>query len=57
MTAPPLKKTLMWLLLIFVLYAIFTSPTSAAAMFGNAWDIIVNGVSNVFRFFDALISR
>lgn len=57
MTAPPLKKTLMWLLLIFVLYAIFTSPTSAAAMFGNAWDIIINGISNVGRFFDALISR
>ncbi len=54
---PPIKKIVLWLLVIFVLYAIFVSPTEAAAMVGNIWDIIANGVKNVARFFDALITR
>ncbi|MBK8731141.1 MAG: hypothetical protein IPM00_18185 [Tetrasphaera sp.] len=54
---PPIKKIVLWLLVIFLLYAIFVSPTEAAAMVGNVWDILANGVTNVARFFDALIKR
>ncbi len=54
---PPVKKIILWLLVIFVLYAIFVSPAEAAAMVGNVWDILANGVKNVAKFFDALIRR
>ena len=53
---PPIKKIVLWLLVIFLLYAILTSPEEAAAIFGAAWNIIVYGVSNVAAFFDNLIS-
>ncbi|WP_370890862.1 hypothetical protein [Janibacter sp. GXQ6167] len=55
MSTPPIKKIVLWLLVIFLLYAIFTNPDSAANMVGSAWDIIENGVQNIFRFFDSLI--
>ena len=45
------------LLVIFLLYAIFTSPTDAANMVGSAWDVITNGVGNIATFFDSLIAR
>jgi hypothetical protein len=54
---PPIKKIVTWLLVIFLLYAIFTSPTDAADMVGSAWDIITNGVGNIGEFFDSLIAR
>ena len=34
---PPVKKIVMWLVVIFLLYAIFTAPTEAADMFQAAW--------------------
>ncbi|WP_200934638.1 hypothetical protein [Nostocoides sp. Soil756] len=52
---PPIKKIVMWLLVIFLLYAILTSPTEAANIFGAAWNVISNGVSNIGKFFDSLI--
>ena len=51
---PPIKKIVLWLLVIFMLYAIFVSPNEAASLVGTVWDILVNGVRNVARFFDAL---
>jgi hypothetical protein len=54
---PPIKKIVLWLLVIFLLYAIFVSPNEAASLVGTVWDIIVNGVKNVAKFFDALLSR
>jgi hypothetical protein len=53
---PPIKKIVMWLVVIFLLYAIFTAPTEAANMFSAAWDFTVNAVSNVAQFFDSLIN-
>ena len=52
---PPVKKIVMWLLVIFLLYAILTSPISAADIFNSVWDIITNGVENIARFFDSLL--
>ena len=52
---PPIKKIVMWLVVVFLLYAILTSPTEAASIFGSAWDVVTNGVANVAAFFDSLI--
>ena len=54
---PPIKKIVMWLVVVFLLYAIFTSPRDAADIFGSAWDVLSNGVRNVASFFDSLIRR
>jgi hypothetical protein len=52
---PPIKKIVMWLVVVFLLYAILTSPADAADIFGSAWDIVVNGVQNSASFFDSLL--
>ncbi len=52
---PPIKKIVMWLVVVFLLYAILTSPNDAADIFGTAWDVVVSGVKNVASFFDNLI--
>ena len=52
---PPIKKIVMWLVVIFLIYAIVTSPQDAADIFGSAWQIVVNGVQNVASFFDSLL--
>jgi hypothetical protein len=54
---PPIKKIVLWLLVIFMLYAILTSPKDSASIVGTAWDVIANGVRNIGRFFDALINK
>lgn len=53
---PPIKKIVLWLVVIFLLYAIFTAPAQAADMFAATWDFTVNAVGNVAEFFDSLIS-
>lgn len=57
MNAPPIKKIVLWLLTIFLLYAILTSPAEAANIVSSAWEVIANGVRNITRFFDSLIAR
>ena len=57
MSMPPVKKIVLWLLVIFLLYAILTSPTEASSIIGSIWDIIKNGVENIFKFFDSLLKR
>ena len=52
---PPIKKIVTWILVIFLLYAILTSPQAAADIVGSAWDIIRDGVRNIFVFFDELL--
>ncbi len=54
---PPVKKIVMWLVVIFLLYAVMTSPNDAANIFGSAWDVVSNGVRNIATFFDSLIRR
>ena len=57
MNAPPIKKIVLWLVTIFLLYAILTSPTDAADMVDTAWGILADGVKSIGQFFDSLISR
>ena len=57
MSTPPIKKIILWLLTIFLIYTILTSPGDAADIVGSAWDVIANGVENIGRFFDELLTR
>ena len=57
MSTPPIKKIILWLLTIFLIYAILTSPGDAADIVASAWDVIANGVENIGRFFDELLTR
>ncbi|GGL44252.1 hypothetical protein H9L10_12045 [Phycicoccus endophyticus] len=52
---PPVKRIVLWLVVVFLLYAILTSPDSAADIFGSAWEVVANGVRNIGRFFDSLL--
>jgi hypothetical protein len=52
---PPVKKIVLWLLVIFLAYAILTSPNDAAGIFTNVWNVITTGVKNIFEFFDNLL--
>ncbi|MGE9807209.1 MULTISPECIES: hypothetical protein [unclassified Janibacter] len=52
---PPIKKIILGILAIFMVYAVVTSPNEAATIVNAIWDVIVNGAKNVMRFFDALI--
>ncbi|MDO5503768.1 MAG: hypothetical protein Q4G67_11405 [Actinomycetia bacterium] len=53
---PPVKKIIVWILVIFFLYAILTSPGSAANIVNSIWEIIYNGIRNIFSFFNALLT-
>lgn len=55
MSTPPIKKIVLWLLTIFVIYSILVSPERAADIVGATWDILGQGVENIGRFFDSLI--
>ncbi|GAA3604344.1 hypothetical protein GCM10022199_05130 [Marihabitans asiaticum] len=57
MSMPPIKKIILWLLTIFLIYAILTSPGDAADIVGTAGDVLANGVRNIGRFFDELLTR
>jgi len=46
-----------WVLLAFLVYAVVKSPTQAADMIRTAFDIIGQGFSSIFAFFDALLGR
>ncbi|MGL5865434.1 MAG: hypothetical protein ACRCYX_06100 [Dermatophilaceae bacterium] len=53
---PPIKKIVLWLLVIFIAYSIITSPSDAADIFQSAWDLITNGIGNVAEFFNDLLA-
>lgn len=51
------KKIVLWTLLAFFVYAIVKSPSQAADIARNIWDIIAQGFSAVSSFFDALLNK
>lgn len=51
------KKILLWVLVAFAAYAIFTSPDQAAEIVRTSWSILADGVRNIGNFFDALLGR
>jgi hypothetical protein len=50
------KKILLWAVVAFVLYAVFTSPDQAAGMAKDGGGILADGVRSIGSFFDALLS-
>ena len=54
---PPIKKIVMWLVVIFLLYAIFTSPSEAADIVpARPGTSSSTACSNIASFFDSLIN-
>jgi hypothetical protein len=51
-----LRRVLLWILVIFAIYAIFNSPDQAADITRAAYDGIASGLASVGEFFDALLS-
>jgi hypothetical protein len=46
----------MWVVVAFLVYAVFKSPDQAADIVRAAWDGILDGLRAVGRFFDALLA-
>ena len=51
------KKIVLWVLVAFAAYAIFTSPDQAADILKTSGAILADGVRSVGSFFDALLGR
>lgn len=56
MKAPPVKNVVLWLIAIFMVYAILTAPEAAAGIIGGTWDVVETSVSNIGIFFDRLLN-
>jgi hypothetical protein len=51
------RKGLLVILVIFVIYAVITSPSQSGNVTLNAWDHLKNGVSAIGTFFNTLLGR
>jgi hypothetical protein len=51
------RQIILILVLIFVAYAVYTSPTRSADAVHAAWNVITTAVAHVFDFFNALLTR
>ena len=51
------RRILLFILLIFAIYAIVNSPRQSADVVRSAFDTLAEAVQAVFRFFDALLRR
>lgn len=56
MKAPPIKNIVLWLIAIFMVYAILTAPEAAAEIIGSTWDVVETSARNVGIFFDRLLN-
>jgi hypothetical protein len=54
---PRVKKILLWVLVAFAIYAIFTSPDRSALIVKSSGTILADGAKSVGHFFDALLAR
>ena len=52
-----LRKALIALVVIFLVYAVINSPTQSGQVTANVWGDIKDGISAVGTFFDTLLSR
>jgi hypothetical protein len=50
------RKILLWVVIAFLVYAIFASPDQAADIVRAAIDGIFDGLSAIGRFFDSLLT-
>ena len=54
---PRVRRIIGWVLLIYLVYAIIKSPTQAADVVRNIFEILAEGVRSIFAFFDTLLGR
>jgi len=50
------RQIILILVLLFVAYAVYTSPSKSADAVHVIWNVLVNAVNALFRFFNALIT-
>jgi hypothetical protein len=56
-TMPPKAKSiLIWVVVIFLVYAVITSPERAADVVRALWDLVTAALAGFGRFFDSLTS-
>lgn len=53
---PKVRRALLAILIIFIIYAVLNDPTQSANVTGNAWDQIKDGVGAIGTFFNTLIA-
>ena len=51
------RKVILFIVLAFFIYAVFTSPTKAADIVSNLWGVIVDGANSILKFFNSLLNR
>jgi hypothetical protein len=51
------RQIILFLVVIFVIYAIYTSPDRSADAVHAAWNVLTTAVAHVFDFFNALLTR
>lgn len=56
MKLPTGRQVIATIVVVFVVYAIFTAPASSADTTASAWDHVKDGVEAVSTFFDGLLS-
>ncbi len=57
MSMPPIKKIVVWLIVIFLLYAICTNPHDAANIVLAVWNFVSTAVKNLFIFMNELLKK
>jgi hypothetical protein len=51
------KKVILFIVLAFFIFVVFTSPTKAADIVANIWDIIVEAFYAILTFFNSLLNQ
>jgi hypothetical protein len=51
------RRIILFIVLAFFIYAVFTSPTKAADIVSNLGGIIVDGGNAILKFFNSLLNR
>jgi hypothetical protein len=49
------RQVILVIVLLFIAYAIYTSPARSADAVHAIWNVVVNAVNAIFKFFDSLI--
>ena len=50
-------KIILFIVLAFFIYAIFTSPEKAADIVGSLWGLIVDAFNAILTFFNSLLNQ
>lgn len=52
---PKVKSALVWIVIIFLLYAIITNPEGSADVVRAIWEVIVSAFAGFGQFFASLV--